>query len=252
MRGSAPGRAQPADLRPGSFKQGHEKRGGRKLGTPNLFSADYRKAILEAAWRIGYDGSGKNGVVGYFKWVAIRHPAVFGTTLISLLPFENAGSNIPEKLGRTAEETDQLLRKYIGLAEKPREAANRSGWVSGSMGLDRPGLSCWRSDATRRRETESFLRAGGRRVSVAAHQTPPIRRSERVCGAKAGRSVSKLIAPTMQLHIGDQLETLKKAPTATRSRKSMSLRTTLAPRRCRPRTRDRRRARACVARGQSP
>jgi hypothetical protein len=63
MRGSAPSRAQPAYLRPGSFKQGHEKRGGRKRGTPNFFSIDYKKAILEAAYRIGQDGNAKNGVV---------------------------------------------------------------------------------------------------------------------------------------------------------------------------------------------
>ena len=64
-RGSAWGRAQPEHLRPGSFKRGHEKRGGRKRGTPNLLSVDYKKAILEAAYRIGYDGNGKNGVCGY-------------------------------------------------------------------------------------------------------------------------------------------------------------------------------------------
>jgi hypothetical protein len=50
-RGSAPDRARSADLRPGSFKPGHEKRGGRKRGTPNLFTIDYKKAILEAASR---------------------------------------------------------------------------------------------------------------------------------------------------------------------------------------------------------
>ena len=64
-RGSAPDRARPAYLRPGSFKKGREKRGGRKRGTPNFFSADYKKAILEAAYRIGRDGNGKDGVVGY-------------------------------------------------------------------------------------------------------------------------------------------------------------------------------------------
>jgi hypothetical protein len=45
MRGSAPGRAQSAYVRPGSFKPGHEKRGGRKRGTRNLLSIDSKKAI---------------------------------------------------------------------------------------------------------------------------------------------------------------------------------------------------------------
>src|SRR5438874_10209928 len=87
-RGSAPGRAQPEYLRPGSFKPGHEKRGGRKRGTPNLFSIDYKRAILEAAYRIGQDGNGKHGVVGYFSWVATHHPRVYASVLMNLRPLE--------------------------------------------------------------------------------------------------------------------------------------------------------------------
>jgi hypothetical protein len=121
MRGSAPGRAQPAYLRPGSFKQGHEKRGGRKRGTPNLLSIDYKKAILEAAYRIGQDGNGKNGIVGYLSWVAERHPRIFFIVLlINLLPLENAESDTPEEPRRTIEEINQWFRDYIGLTGKNR------------------------------------------------------------------------------------------------------------------------------------
>jgi hypothetical protein len=88
-RGSAPGREQPDYLRSGSFKPGHEKQGGRKKGTPNAFSIDYKKAILEAAYRIGNDGNGKDGILGYFLWVGKRHPTVFYTILwVSLLALE--------------------------------------------------------------------------------------------------------------------------------------------------------------------
>ena len=52
-RGSAPGRARSEDQRPGSFKKGHKKRGGRQRGTPNKFSAEYKKHILEAATASG-------------------------------------------------------------------------------------------------------------------------------------------------------------------------------------------------------
>ena len=106
-RGGAPGRAQSEDSRSGSFKHGHEKLGGRKRGTPNFFSIDYKRAILEAAYRIGHDGNGKNGVVGYFTWVADHHPRIFaGVLLISLLPIEYAESNMPEPPRRTVEELD--------------------------------------------------------------------------------------------------------------------------------------------------
>ncbi len=121
MRGSAPDRARPANLRPGSFKQGHAKLGGRKRGTPNLFSIDYRKAILEAADRIGQDGNGKNGVFGYFMWVGERHPGIFYTVLfVSLLPLQNAESETPEEPRSTTEEIDQSFGEYIGLTRKNR------------------------------------------------------------------------------------------------------------------------------------
>jgi hypothetical protein len=119
MRGSAPGRAQPAYLRPGSFNQGHEKRGGRKRGTPNLFSIDYKKPILEAAYRIGRDGNGKDGVVGYLSWVAEYHPRIFCSTLyMHLLAPGNAESDVSEEPRRTVEESIQSVRDYIGLTTR--------------------------------------------------------------------------------------------------------------------------------------
>ncbi len=69
-RGSAPDRARDSWQRPGSFKPGHKKLGGRKTGTPNRISADHKQAMREAIHRIGSDGNGKDGEVGYFKWVA--------------------------------------------------------------------------------------------------------------------------------------------------------------------------------------
>jgi hypothetical protein len=120
-RGSAPGRAQPADQRPGTFKQGHKKRGGRKRGTPNAFSSDYKKAILEAAYRVGHDGNGKDGVVGYFLWVGERYPEIFYIDLwVNLLPLENAESNAPEEPSRTMDEINRSVRERIGLTGKNR------------------------------------------------------------------------------------------------------------------------------------
>ena len=119
-RVSAPNRAQPDCARPGSFKSGHEKRGGRKRGTPNLISADYKKAMLEAAYRGGYDGNGEDGVVGYLKWVAICHTAIFLAGLNAVLPLQFAESNMPEKPRWTMEEFNQWVRDYIGLAGKNR------------------------------------------------------------------------------------------------------------------------------------
>ena len=119
-RGSAPNRAQPDYARPGSFKPGHEMRGGRKRGTPNLISADYKKALLGAAYRVGYDGNGKDGVVGYLMWVALHHPASFCAGLSAILPWEVAETNTPEKPPLTMEEINRWVRDYIGLTGKNR------------------------------------------------------------------------------------------------------------------------------------
>jgi hypothetical protein len=120
-RGSAPERAQPAHLRPGSFKPGHKKQGGRKRGTPNAFSADYKESIFEAAFRVGRDGNGEDGILGYFLWLGKRHPTIFYTDLwIHLLPLEEAESNAPEAPRRTMEEINRSVRERIELKGKKR------------------------------------------------------------------------------------------------------------------------------------
>ena len=120
-RGSAPNRDHPDYERPGSFEPGHQKVGGRKRGTPNVLTADYKRAILEAAYRIGSDGNGRDGIVGYFAWVALYHPAIFCIPLlINLLPLEFTEGDTPEEPRRTIEEINQWVREYTGLAEQNR------------------------------------------------------------------------------------------------------------------------------------
>jgi hypothetical protein len=119
-RGSARNRARPDYARRGSFKKGHEKRGGRKRGTPNLISAVYKEAILEAAYRVGNDGNGTDGLLGYFKWVAGHHQTAYVRLLMNLLPLDAAISNTSEEPRLTLEEIDQWSREYIGLTGKNR------------------------------------------------------------------------------------------------------------------------------------
>ena len=134
-RGSAPGRARSEDQRPGSFKKGHKKRGGRQRGTPNKFSAEYKKDILEAAYRIGEDANGKLGLVGYLRWVARRYPRIFCGTLGSVLELQELEIGLPQRERPTVEEFDEAVRAHIGLAghdqtqTEPAEpsAADRTG-----------------------------------------------------------------------------------------------------------------------------
>jgi hypothetical protein len=71
--------------RSGSFEPGHKKRGGRKKGSRNVISPEHKRALLEAAHRVGSDGNGRDGIVGYFTWVAARDPTFFYVDLWSRL-----------------------------------------------------------------------------------------------------------------------------------------------------------------------
>lgn len=117
-RGSAPGRGQPAYLRPGSFQNGHEKRGGRKRGTPNAFTID-KRAIIEAAYRIGEDGNGRHGVCGYLMWVAEYHPRAYVDLLLNQLS-EDSDCVEQDEPCQTTQEVEQSIREYIGLKGKNR------------------------------------------------------------------------------------------------------------------------------------
>jgi hypothetical protein len=115
-RGNARGRARSEDQRPDSFKKGHKKRGGRQRGTPNIFSAQYKKDILEAAYRVGEDANGKLGIVGYLQWVAVHHPNAFCPLLGGVMESQELKIETPEKPRSTMEELDQEVRAYIGLS----------------------------------------------------------------------------------------------------------------------------------------
>ena len=114
-RGSAPGRARDASERSGSFKKGHKKVGGRQKGTPNLLSREYQDAVLEAAYRVGFDGSGQGGIVGYFMWIAAVYPMGYVIALIRLLELEYSYGADPDRPSSTVDEINERLRKRIEL-----------------------------------------------------------------------------------------------------------------------------------------
>lgn len=87
-RGSAPNCAREASQRPDSFGKDHAKMGGRKRGTPNVVTRELKKAILRAAYRLGSDGRGKDGVVGYLTRIAKNDIKTFVMLLRAVLPLQ--------------------------------------------------------------------------------------------------------------------------------------------------------------------
>lgn len=73
------------------FKPGHRPQVRRAKGSQNKITRDIKKGIIEAAVRIGSDGKGKGGLVGYLTWLARKKPAAFAQLLGKLVPINVTG-----------------------------------------------------------------------------------------------------------------------------------------------------------------
>lgn len=62
---------------------------GRKKGVPNKTTAILKDAIMLAATEAG----GKDGLVGYLKWLAINEPKAFAPLLGKVMPLQLVGEN---------------------------------------------------------------------------------------------------------------------------------------------------------------
>lgn len=67
-----------------SFKKGRTKTGGRKAGTPNKMTRNLIEAVLAGGEAAG-NKVGRDGLVSYFKWVALNHPASY-LSLVGRMP----------------------------------------------------------------------------------------------------------------------------------------------------------------------
>ena len=112
-RGTAPGRARDASERPGTFKPGHKKVGGRKKGTPNALSADYKNAIIAAAYFAGRDGMGAGGLIGYCQRLLIEAPDVALMLLARMFIYDDVDWPPDDRiLGK--EQNNKEVRELIG------------------------------------------------------------------------------------------------------------------------------------------
>jgi hypothetical protein len=75
-----------AKLNPTSFRKGRAKTGGRKPGSSNMLTREIRECIWQAASECGSDGKGKEGAVGFFKYMAKQNLAAFAMLLARILP----------------------------------------------------------------------------------------------------------------------------------------------------------------------
>lgn len=68
-----------------------EKTGGRKKGTPNKTTAILKDAIVRAAELTGQDGEGREGLIGYCRFLAVSEPKAFAGLMGRVIPLQVAG-----------------------------------------------------------------------------------------------------------------------------------------------------------------
>jgi hypothetical protein len=88
-RGSAPNRSHknaPGRHRFSSDNQPPKSKRGRPKGSMNRFSRDLQEDLLEALERVGRDGEGEGGRVGYLMWLAREEPKSCTILLRGMMP----------------------------------------------------------------------------------------------------------------------------------------------------------------------
>ena len=70
------------------FKEHPTPGPGRGKGTRNKIPYDLKRDLVEAAAEVGFDGEGTQGLRGYLKFLAVRHPKAFSHMLGKVLPLQ--------------------------------------------------------------------------------------------------------------------------------------------------------------------
>lgn len=61
---------------------------GRLKGSVNRVTRDLKNGLLSAAEELGCDGEGTGGLIGYLKFLGLRHPKAFAGLLGRMLPLQ--------------------------------------------------------------------------------------------------------------------------------------------------------------------
>lgn len=121
------------------FKPGHKKLGGglNKPGQkpPKGFTENLRQAAMRAAREVGFDGTGKDGLVGYLRRVARGDPRVFNQLLLRLIQADQTQSDAKpnsKPAAPTSKDTIDLSRLTAAeLADLYRETVSAPEEVAG-------------------------------------------------------------------------------------------------------------------------
>lgn len=96
-----------------------ERLGGRSKGTPNKITTTVKEALILAMNKSGFDGKGKDEMVGYLNWLSRAEPVAFTTLIKAVIPLQLQGMFQVHNTGAgDAQETMSLKDFEKALAER--------------------------------------------------------------------------------------------------------------------------------------
>ena len=93
---------------PGDESRGYDSRGRRKGGQSRT-SVVLKDAILYAAQKVGEDGKGLNGLVGFLTRIARNDPKTFASLLARVIPLHVTSTSTAEVTYRSVDEVKAEL-----------------------------------------------------------------------------------------------------------------------------------------------
>jgi len=127
----------PIAKKRGFFKPGNTYAPGRVKGVPNKITATLKELIPLAAANVGYDGKGKDGLLGYLQKIAEKDQKTFAQLLGRLLPLQLTGKDHgplrilhidASKLSTmTGQELEVAERLFGRLGEEPADVKQIEG-----------------------------------------------------------------------------------------------------------------------------
>jgi hypothetical protein len=119
------------------FKKGHKKLGGRKKGVPNKSSLDLQKNIIAAMDRLGSDGKGTGGYVGF---ISSLPPNQLVKLAIRALAIEKKAT--PK---RVVKDSPTAVERRFGFIERSEKLTERDKRTSVRITLKAMGLPPFRT-----------------------------------------------------------------------------------------------------------
>ena len=126
-RGSAPNKSHKNATGRHRFSADNQPKSkrGRPVGSVNKYNRDLREAIIEATERLGRNGKGEGGLVGFLMWLAREDPRSYAMLLRAGMPAEV----------RAAVTVKPVLTVGEALAEMRRRGL-RTEWIENLYNVD--------------------------------------------------------------------------------------------------------------------